>query len=166
MISSSHKSFSVICNYWVPLSPNSYLSVDVVNYLPYIYTYILTEISNLTCVKQNCPCCLPKLSSPIGQKDEELFLILLFFHTTHPIYSEQISLGLSYKCTEDHMEHFSPFRHLPSLSRHLLRPRPCQSILKDYPDSTPSPAFLHGAAGIIISKFKLDNLIHLLRPFQ
>ena len=77
-----------------------------------------------------------------------------------------MSLALSYRYTKDLMEHFSHFHHHPSLSQHLLQPGLCQSILKDHPDSTPSPAFLHRVTGIIGSKFKLDHLIHLLRPFQ
>lgn len=89
------------------------------------------------------------------------FWFFSFSHTTHPIYVEQVSSALSYKCAVDGELIFPPPL---SLSHHFLQPlpEPPHGLSRFHSFSSFSP----GSSGNISFKFKLDNLIPLLRTLQ
>lgn len=143
--------------------PQPWPLLDVGNCLLCIYRCRSTEISNLTCAKQSFQYCPSKLSSSIPL-NKSYFWFFFFSQTTHPRYSERISSAASFKWRESENTYLSTTTGAGAAI--FASVGLCQSLLTDYSDSTPSPIFLPGAAGISSSEFKLDNLIPMLRTIQ
>lgn len=149
-------------NYWIPVSfPQPWTLLDVLHCLVYIYTCISTEISNLTCAKQNFQYCPPKSFSSIPL-DKSYFD---FSFSLKPYIKYTLS-----KSPQLHLSNEENNTYISMTTRAWVTIVSsldlCQSLLAGFSDSTPSPIFLHRTAGIFFSEFNVDNLILMLRTYK
>lgn len=141
---------------------------------PLLWCSQLPTLHLFLCINRNlkfnmCKTELALLSSQIilfhfSKQVKSYFWFFFFSQTAHPINPKQVPSAPSFEWKETGNAYLSSTtRAYATIFSYLGL---CQSLLTDYLDSTPSPTFLHRAAGILLSEFKLDNLVPLICTIQ